>query len=330
MYNRLFTLLLIIAALSLSRSAGAQSTTTTALTVKLGVTPVTILVHEGPSGRSFSGTGVVFVNVHDNENEAVEAALAVIARDGGRLVELCHGGTRKIRFQLNVGGAPLCVDPNRMFTSIGIHHSLECEATDRKNGEKEVALFASRFMEDYVLDGGKTKFVIAVHNNSVKLDKPFEIGKNEPGYFSPDKKNPELSLSNVQIASTIAKATGDKSSSDFVIVTQDWLLNLLSPRLGSVGLQDNDKIKAAADRKPEPDAMIADGSMSVYFALIKPRIPYVNVEAIAHDPNHLAVTDPNRPPTTPKTSASTTVGRQVDMLEAILKVIDANRSKWNS
>src|SRR5262245_44890239 len=82
----------------------------------LGETKLEALVHEK------AGSKLVLVNVHDDENTCVEAALNVLEVQGGRLIELKHTGERLITFEL--GKAKYVVDPNRIFTTVGVTKTL--------------------------------------------------------------------------------------------------------------------------------------------------------------------------------------------------------------
>src|SRR5438105_1472115 len=91
----------LLALLALSQSAPSQ---VRSVPLTLGETRLEALVHEKP------GSGVVLVNVHDDENTSVEAALSVLEAQGGRLVELKHTGARLITFELEK--KTYVVDPN--------------------------------------------------------------------------------------------------------------------------------------------------------------------------------------------------------------------------
>ncbi|HOK47837.1 MAG TPA: hypothetical protein PLK67_17965, partial [Bryobacteraceae bacterium] len=69
------------------------------------------------------GGGCLLVNLHEDEQTSVQAALDVIRRVGGEIVKLRHSGERLIRFQIE--GKEYAVDPNRIFTPAGCRATLE-------------------------------------------------------------------------------------------------------------------------------------------------------------------------------------------------------------
>ena len=70
---------------------------------------------------------VVYFNMHDDENTAVEAAKRTIKRYGGCFVELKAQGTRLITFSKDKQSYTF--DPNRVFTEHGVEETL------KKNGK---------------------------------------------------------------------------------------------------------------------------------------------------------------------------------------------------
>ena len=137
-------------------AAGDSSVTVQTVAVRLGETPVEIRITERPCRRTCWSA----INVHDDENTAVEAALAVLARHGGRLVELRHAGTRNLAFR--VGGEAFTVDPNRIFTDAGRARTLASLARDTPAARAAVAAFADTLLAVY----GTPAVVVALHNNT--------------------------------------------------------------------------------------------------------------------------------------------------------------------
>lgn len=123
--------------------------------------------------RESEGQPITYLSLHDNENTSVEAALAVVRRRGGRIVELAHSGTRRLEFFLK--GKAFSIDPNRIFSAAGIDRSLQ----PGKSAEaaRHVATFAQelwrRFLESLPL-------VVALHNNTDDRYSilSYEIGRN--------------------------------------------------------------------------------------------------------------------------------------------------------
>ena len=56
------------------------------------------------------GKGLSFINLHDDENTSVLAAVSVIDSLGGQLIQLKHSGKRNVEFRLN--GRNYEFDPN--------------------------------------------------------------------------------------------------------------------------------------------------------------------------------------------------------------------------
>lgn len=182
------------------------------------------------------------VVVHDDEDTAVEAALAVLGRDGGRLVELRHAGTRNLAFQL--GGEAFTVDPNRIFTDAGRARTLAGLSRDTPAARAAVAAFADALLAAY----GTPAVVVALHNNT-------EANYSAAGYAPGG--------SDAREAADVRLAEG-ADPDDFVFVTTRPLFDAVVASGVNAVLQDN---AAATD----------DGSLSVWAA--QNGRPYVNVEA---------------------------------------------------
>ncbi|MFC1543593.1 hypothetical protein ACFL4K_03530, partial [Candidatus Neomarinimicrobiota bacterium] len=131
-------------------------TTASTTTLYLGEELVWVHVHEGPT------PGLTFVNIHDDENTALEAAKLYIREHGGRLVELRHGRGRDVVIRRN--GVLYRFDPNRMFTENGLRHSLSLFGNLSDENYALAADFA-RTVADYI-GIEKDKAIIAVHNNT--------------------------------------------------------------------------------------------------------------------------------------------------------------------
>ena len=143
-------------------------TTASTTTLYLGEERVWVHVHEGPT------PGLTFVNIHDDEDTALEAAKLYIRDHGGRLVELRHGRGRDVVIRRN--GVLDRFDPNRMFTENGLRHSLYLFGNLSDENYALAADFASTVASFIGIE--RDKVIIAVHNNTP--DK-FTINDFKPG-----------------------------------------------------------------------------------------------------------------------------------------------------
>ena len=105
---------------------------------------------------------LLFFNMHDDENTAVEAALDVIARKGGRLVELIHSGRRLIHFGLDQTN--FIFDPNRMFTDAGARKSLHSGGSLSELALQEIRTLANQILAD--LELSENRLILTAHNNT--------------------------------------------------------------------------------------------------------------------------------------------------------------------
>ena len=209
-----------------------------AITVRIGETPVELRVTERPcAGACWSA-----VNVHDDEDTAVEAALAEIARGGGRLVEVKHGGTRNLDFRLT--GETFTVDPNRIFTDAGRARTLAALSRDTPAARAAVAAFADTLLAVY----GTPAAVVALHNNT-------EANYSALSY--------QAGGSEANEAEAVHLARGTDTD-DFVFVTTRALFDAVAASGFNAVLQNN--------RTPTDD-----GSLSVWAA--QNGRPYLNIEA---------------------------------------------------
>ncbi|HYH57036.1 MAG TPA: hypothetical protein VD772_10515, partial [Anseongella sp.] len=205
--------------------------------IGIGDSSVHLVIHQ-EKGRS-----IHFLNLHDNENTAVEAALQVMKEKGGRLTELRHTGQRLVKF--SIGNQGYQFDPNRMFTEGG--RSATLKRYGRSDAQAEAALqeFADSVLGVYGIAG--VPFIVTLHNNS---EEDYSAKSYLPGaiYAGEARK---------------AYLEPGKDADDFVIVTRRKFYRFYKRRGINVILQS----KSPSD----------DGSLSVYAEWNN--IPYINIEA---------------------------------------------------
>ncbi len=206
--------------------------------VRIGETPVELRITE----RACDGPCWNAINVHDDENTAAEAALDVIARRGGRLVELRHAGTRNLVFRVN--GAAFTVDPNRIFTDAGRARTLASLSRDTPAARAAVAAFADTLLAVY----GTPDVVVSLHNNT---EDNYSAASYQPGGSEANE------------AETVTLAPGTDAD-DFVFVTTRPLFDAVAASGVNAILQNN---ATPTD----------DGSLSIWAA--QAGRPYLNVEA---------------------------------------------------
>ena len=219
-----------------------DSLETTSRVLTLGDDRVALRIHQ----RAVGGSPVAFhaLNVHDDEGTSVDAALDVVRRRGGRVVELVHSGDRNAAFQ--VGGQSYAADPNRMFTDAGRARTLASLSRDAPQARAALAAFADEVLAAYT--EARPEVVVTLHNNT-------------PGRYSALSYQPGGEYASDAAAVTVHPGS---DPDDFFFVTDRGLYDALAARGFNAVLQDN---AAATD----------DGSLSVWAA--QNGVPYVNVEA---------------------------------------------------
>ncbi|MEM6783965.1 MAG: hypothetical protein AAF624_09560 [Bacteroidota bacterium] len=225
-------------------SPGRAQETQRTTTLPIGNDVVRVVVTEQP------GCDVDVLVLHDSENTGVEAAQAVIAERGGRLVDLQHTGARNLTFALRTarrGGEARVdsfqVDPNRVFTGAGAGASLAGLARDTPEARRAVRRFAEHLLAIY----GEPTVVVTAHNNTE--------GRYAATSYATDGPYAEDGA-----ALHIAPGA---DADDFFFVTDRTLFDTLA------GAGFNAVLQA--------DAATDDGSLSVWAA--QQGVPYVNVEA---------------------------------------------------
>ena len=296
-----------VVAFSPSASLGAgQCPDVKAVTLYLGLTPVTVAVHLGPPGLSFSGTRLTLLLLHANERVAAATGCRFVREHGGRFVELRNGGERCVKFRVANDPRLYSIDPNRIFTPMGLQNDSDGEnIAPSLQARAAAATFAADLIK-LITDDGTANLVIALHNNAVGRESALghlsldadDINPREALDSKENSTHPRVNDS--PLLGVIKWIAGDCRSGNFVIVTEKWLFEALGATDLNVGLQDGDVIVRGKD-----NPRINDGSLSVYCAMHG--ISYANIEAVANK----AARDP--------------AGDQWRMLTTLLGAIDRSR-----
>jgi hypothetical protein len=231
-------LIMFLVATLLGCQPAEHAVTTTSTSFALGDSTIDVVVHQS------AAPGLTYLNLHDNEQTAVEAALSVLRREGGRLVELKHTGERNVTFTL--ADSVYIFDPNRMFTDVGLRASLDTLSAATDTAHAVVRAFADSVLAIYRPD--TLDAVVTVHNNTE--NRYSALSYADGGDYEDD--------------ALFVYVAGDEDPDDFFFVTDEDLYNELREEGFSAVLQDN---RQATD----------DGSLSVYCG--QQGLPYVNAEA---------------------------------------------------
>lgn len=208
-------------------------------TIKLtvGETGIDAVVHKGKTDKP------LYFNMHDDESTSVEAAKKFVGKTDGKIVELKHDGSRLIKF--NLKNKQFTIDPNRIFTTLGIKKTLDNYGDTSPEAEKAVDEFAKNLITKLLAN---SKEIIALHNNT---DNAYSVKSYEKGgEYEKDA------------AAVFVKEGNDID--DFFFVTEQKHFDALKAKGFNVVLQNN---KTVTD----------DGSLSVYCG--REKITYINVEA---------------------------------------------------
>ncbi len=217
---------------NLNETAGFSSPNEVEL--PLGDSTVTVVIHEHDE-PSFA-----MLVLHDDENTAVEAGLAFAEEYGGRLVELRAQGERRVRF--SIGGVHYDLDPNRIFTEVGIRATLSPNAAD------EAVIATRTFADSLVALYDPDDVIVTLHNNTPENYSALSYA--EGGQFESDAEA-------VHIEEGV-------DPDDFFYVTDRRLFDALRDADFNVVIQNNASVRD-------------DGSLSVWAA--RRNLLYVNVEA---------------------------------------------------
>lgn len=207
--------------------------------LKLGKTLVKILLYQkGPDN------GELYFNMHDDENTSVLASQKFIEQHGGKLAHLSHSGERIIKFRLD--GIEYGIDPNRIFTKVGVEQTLKKYGNYSPEAQKEVEQFAGELIQQLIRG---QSFIIAMHNNHNSPS--FSIKSYIPG-------------GNYQEEAEEAYYNQKMGTGEFFYTIERHHYEYFHDQKFSVVLQDNSQVSD-------------DGSLSVYCA--REGITYINVEA---------------------------------------------------
>jgi hypothetical protein len=286
-----FVLLFFVIQTSAQKKCDAPKLPCVKNVLKLGKNEFEVRVYTRayPKKRAMDRT---FAVVHYNEQKGLSAAKKVISEDGGRLVEVVSNDANgKPRRYLHIDFADktnVCVDPNRIYSKLGIRKFFNGYPRAEDNLEdvctpipaemfdsdddaiiNEIARFGVELMK-IVTSNNRQRFIIGVHNNvDLKLDvaswlAPGGEAKTAVGVF----------LSNTNSHD----AAADKD--DFILVTNTNLfVKILNLReYYNIALQEDKKFL------DENRAATDDGSMSIYFGTrfwgkTKQVFDYLNIEA---------------------------------------------------
>ena len=206
--------------------------------VGIGNEVVEVVIHQSED------PGLTYVNLHDDENTAAEAALAVLRQHGGRLIELQHTGERNITFAL--GDTSYAFDPNRMFTAVGVDTTLSRQGQLSAEAHEAVTSFADSVIS--LIGYYDLSTIITVHNNT---DERYSARSYmEEGPYAGDAR--------------FVHVAAGSDADDFFFVTTQEIYNDLRDAGFNVVMQDN--------------ALVTDdGSLSVLAG--QSGIPYINAEA---------------------------------------------------
>jgi hypothetical protein len=230
---------------TLGKTSNATPEIRSEKTVMVGETRVRVVVADV---KAKGEPELIYFHPHENEHGSAVVTRHILRQSGGKLVEIRSEGDRLITFKLK--GATYSFDPNRMFTDVGLAHSLT-----HFGPTSEPAMMAGRKLRNAVLAelGNGKVAIVAVHNNAEDGITALSFRSDGP-----------LSAQAARIA-----VNPKESAHNFFLVLDDGLFDRLHHLGFNTVLQSNNP----------PD----DGSLSVYCG--QHQWQYVNVEAAESDTN---------------------------------------------
>jgi hypothetical protein len=227
---------------SLSVNSGSFSHDTVYLsTYAVGETNVPV---QARKFKPYSGR-VTFINLHDNEQTSLNAAMHYLEScGGGKLVNLPNQQERFIN--ISWSNKAYRFDPNRIYSREGRKYTLT-RLSERFDDsvQTEVAYFASQILRRHIVG---SKLIVAIHNNtdSALSILSYQQDQVENRHFGQVFINPEM------------------DPDDFMLTTNYSIFKRIKERNINVVWENSKLIED-------------DGSLSVYAGLHK--IPYINIEA---------------------------------------------------
>ncbi|MBK7157103.1 MAG: hypothetical protein IPH77_00725 [Ignavibacteria bacterium] len=100
--------------------------------------------------------------MHDNENTSVDAALSILTKYGGKIIEFDAQKTREIKFNLNDNS--YSIDPNRIYTESGIKYTLNYYNNFSESAFNAVNKFQNEVIQNFLSDSNQ--ILVALHNNT--------------------------------------------------------------------------------------------------------------------------------------------------------------------
>ena len=204
------------------------------VSLKIGGSRCNLLIHKR------SGAIASLISLHDNENTGVDVYKSLGKDFKYNLFELKHTGDKLISFKISKKMYKM--DPNRIFSDIGIRKTLKMHGKFSMAALQHVKQFRARLLKLYNYRY-TSNYIISLHNNTDNLFSilSYKSSNNAAEIFINPKKDKD----------------------DFFIVTKKSDFEYFKKNEFNVVLQS----KLAED----------DGSLSVYAA--KNKIPYINIEA---------------------------------------------------
>ena len=207
------------------------------MAIPLGSTKIIINV-----SQYGNDTSIVLINLHSNESTSVKAAVELLSSKGGKLIKLENNDQRLVKFSLK--NVEYEFDPNRIFTKVGMRHTLRQHKNISKPAIAEVEKFAATILK---MIPSTTNCVIALHNNT---DGNFSIKSYMSG--SSNQSDAKAVYQNKQV-----------DIDDFILTTNKLLYEQMANQKFNSVLQNNKKAKD-------------DGSLSVYMGWRDRK--YINIE----------------------------------------------------